>query len=132
LGTLYNAYKIYICLIPLRAYNTYAYVSVQTLYIFRYIQNLCLRYDICMYVCMHVRMRVYVYVCLSVCNLCIYIPEGRLSGRLAHRHVQQTVMPRWTNCPATKITELKAARYLCAVRAEHFAWKNQNDEQPRF
>jgi len=83
-------------------------------------------------------MHVYMYVlcmyalCVNVCNLRTYVPEGRLSGRLANRYVQQTVVQRCTNCPAPKITELKAAWYLCAVRAKHFAWKRQNDELPRF
>jgi len=111
------------CLILLSAYNSYTYVSVQT-YIDSYV---CQCYDVCIYViyvCMHVRMR--------VCNLRRHIPEGRLSGRGAHQHVQQTALPRWTNCPASKITELKAARYLCVVRAEHFSWKRQNDKLLRF
>jgi len=80
----------------------------------------------------HLLLRQTTYVCMYVCNLRTHIPEGRLSDRRAHQHVQQTVLPRWTNCPASKITELKAARYLCAVRAKHFAWKSQNDELLRF
>lgn len=82
------------------------------------------------YVCMHACTNACICVLMYVlCNLRAHIPEGRLSGRRVHQQVQQTVLPRWTSCPAPKITELKVARYL---RAEHFAWKRQNDKLLRF
>ena len=75
LGTLYSAYKIYICLIPLSACNTYAYVSVQA-YIDSYV---CLHY-VCMWASMYViYVRIYAWtnacicVCMYVCMYVIYV-----------------------------------------------------------
>jgi hypothetical protein len=39
--------------------------------------------------------------------------KGCQSGRFSDRHIQQMVVPRWTNCSASKITELTSAPYIC-------------------